>query len=191
MTQSFKTELRHLLGFSVKPVLIATQGNFCFPQKSTWEASTAAGKIPSGVVPSSFAASTAFEPCMVCSFGSKNSVAFEENIHMLVGCEVHTHDPIVPASEFVRNGCATFHEWDLDKEGSPEMRAPSSGPERAFEPSATSSGTMQELLTFSSSTASARIFVFLNGTESIQEKKLCMKISSWLTLPQISQVHRI
>lgn len=74
---------------------------------------------------------------MVHSIGSKDKVDFEEIFHKLTGCEVHTLDPTVLASDFVRNNCETFQEWGLAEDRSPETRAPSIVPDRTFEPSST------------------------------------------------------
>ncbi|KAL7477198.1 hypothetical protein ACHAW6_003013 [Cyclotella cf. meneghiniana] len=58
------------------------------------------------------------EGCLVYSIGSNNDISFEQAVHSIMGCEIHTFDPYIPKEKFVGNDIAVFHQWGLGEDNS-------------------------------------------------------------------------
>lgn len=53
------------------------------------------------------------QPCLVYSVGSNNDIQFEESMHNLTRCEIHTFDPTLKAP-FKGGAISTFHDIGLN-----------------------------------------------------------------------------
>ncbi|KAL3773790.1 hypothetical protein HJC23_011928 [Cyclotella cryptica] len=58
------------------------------------------------------------EGCLVYSVGSNNDISFEQAVHSIMGCEIHTFDPYIPKDKFVGNDIVTFHQWGFGEDNS-------------------------------------------------------------------------
>lgn len=58
------------------------------------------------------------EGCLVYSVGSNNDISFEQAVHSIIGCEIHTFDPYIPEDKFVGNDIVTFHQWGFGEDNS-------------------------------------------------------------------------